>query len=63
MEDNWNTMKDFKPDEYELVNIMFDNDKIKPGWWTGQIWDARNKIIQNKVVAWKYQNKPYRRKE
>jgi len=56
----WRSMSDFKPDDFELVHIRYESGKVRPAWWTGQIWDSRVQITQSKVVAWKPIHTPTR---
>ena len=50
---DWVGIVEKYPPEYELVNILFDNDYIQPGWWTGQTWDMGKRRKGDTVVAWK----------
>lgn len=51
--DGWKDVRERKPTHYDLVLMLFDNGKIQPGWWTGQMWDAGKGMKGVDVIAWK----------
>jgi len=49
----WNPDKKL-PETYELVTMLFENEKQQPGWWTGHNWDSGRKVDKDlKVVGWR----------
>lgn len=50
---DWVSAEEKKPPIFDLVCILFDNEKTQPGWWTGHVWDSGKDFIGKNVVAWK----------
>lgn len=55
----WIDVKEKKPEKFDLVYMLFDNERVQPGWWTGTIWDCGKTMKGDKVIAWKIANAHY----
>jgi len=50
----WSSFPEKKPKLYDLVMILYDNDKERIGWWTGSQWDGGKPLpMTRRVVAWR----------
>ena len=53
MNRDWISVKSELPEEFDLVKILFKNERCERAWWTGNRWDGRREINDDDVIAWK----------
>ena len=51
--DGWTNAHLYKPKQYDLVHLAFENDRILIGWWSGLEWCCRRNIDNSEVMRWK----------
>ncbi len=48
----WMDFPEFKPPEYDLVSVIYEDGSEQVLWWTGKTWDGFKKKKSMDILRW-----------
>jgi hypothetical protein len=53
---NWKDLELGYPEDFDLVEVKFEDGSMLMGWWTGHIWDGYRDFKGRAVKQWRKRN-------